>query len=55
MSKVKLVAQAITEDLNSEDSMMIEMMEKGTDWLFKLIVFLGAPYLIYLLSQFFTI
>ncbi|WP_404328971.1 hypothetical protein [Mesobacillus maritimus] len=55
MGKVKLVAQAVTEDLNSEDSVLIDVMEKGTDWLFKLIVFLGVPYLIYVVSQFFTI
>lgn len=55
MEKVKLVAQVVTEDLNSEDSILIDVMEKGTDWLFKLIVLLGVPYLIYVVSQFFTI
>ncbi|MGM0899692.1 MAG: hypothetical protein ACQEXB_01000 [Bacillota bacterium] len=55
MGKVKLVTQAVTEDLNSEDSVLIDVMEKGTDWLFKLIVFLGVPYLFYVVSQFFTI
>lgn len=55
MGKVKLIAQAVTEDLNSEDSFMINVMEKGTDWLFKLILFLGVPFMIYVLSEFFTI
>ena len=55
MGKAKLVAQAFTKDLNSEESIIIDVIEKGTDWLFRLIVFLGIPYLIYVVSQFFTI
>jgi hypothetical protein len=54
LGKLKLVAQAITDDLNSEDSVMINGMEKGTDWLFKLILLLGVPFLIYVISQFLT-
>jgi hypothetical protein len=54
MGKIKLVAQAVTDDLNSEDSIMIGAMERGTDWLFKLILLLGVPYLIYVVSQLFN-
>jgi hypothetical protein len=55
MGKINLIAQAVSDDLNSEDSVMIDVMEKGTDWLFKLIGFLGIPFVIYVVSQFFTI
>lgn len=52
MQKIKLVAQSITEDLNSDESTLIETMEKGTDWLFKLVLFLGVPFFAYVMSQF---
>ncbi len=55
MGKAKLVAQAFTQDLNSEESFIIDAIEKGTNWLFKLIVFLGIPFFIYVVSQFFRL
>ncbi|SEN79679.1 hypothetical protein SAMN05192533_12120 [Mesobacillus persicus] len=52
MQQLKVVAQSITDDLNSEESILIEMMEKGTDWLFKLVLFLGVPIFAYVSYQF---
>lgn len=52
MQQLKVVAQSIADDLNNEESILIEMMEKGTDWLFKLVLFLGVPFFFYVISQF---
>ncbi|MBA2870429.1 hypothetical protein HNQ85_000687 [Anoxybacillus calidus] len=35
------------------DETMTKWMETMTDWLFKIIVFLGIPYFLYILIQFF--
>jgi hypothetical protein len=52
MEKLKLVAHAVTEDLNCEESMIIEIFRKGTDWLFKVILVLGIPFFLFVIGQF---
>ena len=55
MNKLKVVAHAVTEDLNSKESSIIEAFGKGTDWLFKFILFLGTPFFLYVIFHFFKI
>ncbi|MCM3588026.1 hypothetical protein M3182_20180 [Mesobacillus maritimus] len=55
MDKFKLVVQTMTEDLNSEDSLLIGALGKGTDWLFKIILLFGVPFIIYVLLETITI
>ncbi|MBM4762006.1 hypothetical protein [Bacillus sp. B15-48] len=55
MEAIKLVARAITQDLNREESNVIEAIGKGTEFLFKFILFLGIPFFLFVLSQFFKL
>jgi hypothetical protein len=52
MKRIQLAAQAVIDDVNSEDSAIIQAFGKGTNLLFKVIVWSGIPFLIWILSQF---
>ncbi|WP_173427564.1 hypothetical protein [Mesobacillus campisalis] len=52
MKVAEQAAQAVIQDVNKEDSVIIEVFGKVTDMLFKIIVFSGLPFLIWVLIQF---
>lgn len=52
MEKVKAAFQTFVEDINSEESTIIEAFGLITNWLFKLILFLGVPFFIFVFGQF---
>jgi late competence protein required for DNA uptake (superfamily II DNA/RNA helicase) len=55
MKVAQQAAQALIQDVNKEDSVIIEAFGKATDMLFKAIVFSGLPFLIWVLFQFSTL
>ncbi|WP_197280094.1 hypothetical protein [Bacillus sp. FJAT-27251] len=52
MKVAQQAAQAVIQDVNSEESVIIEAFGKVTDMLFKIIMFSGLPFLIWVLFQF---
>ncbi|TCN24841.1 hypothetical protein [Mesobacillus foraminis] len=55
MEKIKAAVQTFVEDINSEDSATIEVFGQTTNWLFSLILFLGVPFLTFVIFQFITL
>ncbi len=55
MEKIKAAVQTFVEDINSEDSATIEVFGQATNWLFSLILFLGVPFLTFVIFQFITL
>jgi len=52
MEKIKYATQVMIEDVNSEESIIIKAFENWTSWLFKLILFMGLPFFLFVISQF---
>lgn len=51
MAKIKMVLEAVLEDVNQEDGYTLRVFEKITNFLFSFIKWGGIPFVIYLLFE----
>jgi len=51
MAMIKIVVEAVLEDVNQEDGYTLRLFEKFTNSLFSLIKWGGIPFVIYLLIE----
>lgn len=52
MVKLSKFAQGLVEDVNREDSIVVEMAGKMVDLLFNVFLLAGIPFFLYVLLQF---
>ncbi|WP_170169162.1 hypothetical protein [Mesobacillus subterraneus] len=52
MERLALISEKFLEDVNKEDSVIIEMFESIVQFLFKIILVAGVPFMTYVLLQF---
>lgn len=52
MERLGALAEMFVKDLNKEESVVLELFENILDFLFKMILVAGIPFLLYVLLQF---
>ncbi|ESU30165.1 hypothetical protein G3A_23220 [Bacillus sp. 17376] len=52
MERLGILAEMFVEDVNKEDSMVIELFDTIVNFLFKVFQLTGIPFLVYVLLEF---
>lgn len=52
MQRLGILAEMFVEDVNSEDSVVVELFGNIVNFLFKVFQFAGIPFLVYVLLEF---